>query len=273
MFSFILELAASEGNYGVMSSFRPANNAKLYATPEEMKNVVYRTPNSQTNNTNNQQQQPQQQQQQPRGQLRKSLSLRAGGANVSFKDQDQQLSNGVGQQTPAGDQQQQSQNNCNNNGGIVNGNNNVINNNNQYAQPQVSLKSRSLSVGGAPRESRKKKGTAISNFKGTTTIQINGQATGISGSAPPIPDPDYSLSESDPEEGDLTDEGNKTNNRDNKLIDQVKETSGNSNVSVGSGSSSSSSSGSGSLPHSFTVEEIQTVRKQLKVFDFLKKIV
>ena len=47
-------------------------------------------------------------------------------------------------------------------------------------------------------------------------------------------------------------------------LEATRETSGNSNASAGSGSSSTSS-GSGSLPHSFSVEEIQNVRKQLKV--------
>lgn len=34
---------ASNDSAGVMSSFRPANNAKLYASPEDMKAVGYRS--------------------------------------------------------------------------------------------------------------------------------------------------------------------------------------------------------------------------------------
>lgn len=63
-------------------------------------------------------------------------------------------------------------------------------------------------------------------------------------SAPPIPDPDYSLSEN---ESDTEPAGDKTVIRVNQAD--------------GSGGSSTSS---GSLPHSFSVDEIQKVRTQLK---------
>ncbi|CAG4988043.1 unnamed protein product [Parnassius apollo] len=61
--------------------------------------------------------------------------------------------------------------------------------------------------------------------------------------APPIPEPDYSMSESDDEP--------------DKPAEPVAETSANSNAS-------GSSSGSGSMQHSFSVDEIQKIRTRLK---------
>lgn len=95
--------------------------------------------------------------------------------------------------------------------------------------------------------------------------------------APPLPDPDYSLSESDTEEdnsvrmvranlkkvnGGSTEGGVTTNGGAvGKVIPvnpgMAAETSGNSNTS-------GSSSGSSSIPHSFSVEEIQKIRTKLK---------
>lgn len=87
--------------------------------------------------------------------------------------------------------------------------------------------------------------------------------------APPIPEPDYSMSESE-EEADnsvrlatsvLSGNGNvntiKRNDQKAKDDTIVAETSGNSNTS-------GSSTGSSSMPHSFSVDEIQKIRTQLK---------
>lgn len=87
--------------------------------------------------------------------------------------------------------------------------------------------------------------------------------------APPIPEPDYSMSESE-EEADNSvrlassvpvSNGNvntiKRNDQKAKDDTIVAETSGNSNTS-------GSSTGSGSLAHSFSVDEIQKIRTQLK---------
>ncbi|XP_045459885.1 SH3 and multiple ankyrin repeat domains protein 3 [Melitaea cinxia] len=62
--------------------------------------------------------------------------------------------------------------------------------------------------------------------------------------APPIPEPDYSMSESD-------------DDAPKRAGDPPGETSGNSNTS-------GSSSGSGSMQHSFSVDEIQKIRTRLK---------
>lgn len=87
--------------------------------------------------------------------------------------------------------------------------------------------------------------------------------------APPIPEPDYSMSESE-EEADNSvrlatsvpnSNGNvntiKRNDQKVKEEAMVAETSGNSNTS-------GSSTGSGSMAHSFSVDEIQKIRTQLK---------
>lgn len=88
--------------------------------------------------------------------------------------------------------------------------------------------------------------------------------------APPIPEPDYSMSESDEEaDNSVRLASNQASNiiklennvqKMEKVIKEeaiVAETSGNSNTS-------GSSTGSSSLPHSFSVDEIQKIRTQLK---------
>lgn len=216
----ILELAAAstDGGYGVMSSFRPANNAKFYASPEDMKTVGYRS-HSLPGSTS-------------RTHIRKSHSLRTPNNNTTFKP-------------PSG---QQATN------GVVNSNNGALNasSGNQYAQPLKT--NRSHSITGGVRETKKK---ALSTSSSATNL------SGVPG--PPIPEPDYSLSESDNEEDDeefdvveseIAKELEKAAAREK--LESTRETSGNSNAS------GSSSSGSSSLPHSFSVEEIQKVRTQLK---------
>uniref|UniRef100_A0A182J687 SH3 and multiple ankyrin repeat domains protein n=1 Tax=Anopheles atroparvus TaxID=41427 RepID=A0A182J687_ANOAO len=93
-------------------------------------------------------------------------------------------------------------------------------------------------------------------------------------SAPPLPEPDYSLSESDPDEDNsvrLVRTLKKTNGemKTSQNPGMAAETSGNSNTS-------GSSTGSSSMPHSFSVEEIQNIRTKLKSSksypnDFLRK--
>jgi len=226
------ELAAAtvDGIYGVMSSFRPSNSAKLYASPEDMKTVGYRSRSLPAN----------------RPHLRKSHSLRGTPSSTTFKS--------------TGSQQALNTNiNMNSNG---NSNNSV---NNQYAQPLKTTRSHST----AGIRERKKK-TVVSTSSSVTNLSsivsgTNGTPTPPS-SAPPIPEPDYSLSESENDEGeDETDEDGESEIAKElekaaarEKLEATRETSGNSNTS------GSSSSGSGSLPHSFSVEEIQKVRTQLK---------
>ncbi|XP_011051180.1 PREDICTED: SH3 and multiple ankyrin repeat domains protein 1 isoform X6 [Acromyrmex echinatior] len=225
-----LAAAAVDGVYGVMSSFRPSNSAKLYASPEDMKTVGYRSRSLPAN----------------RPHLRKSHSLRGTPSSTTFKS--------------TGSQQALNTNiNMNNNG---NSNNSV---NNQYAQPLKTTRSHST----AGIRERKKK-TVVNTSSSVTNLSsiasgANGAPTPPS-SAPPIPEPDYSLSESENDEGeDETDEDGESEIAKElekaaarEKLEATRETSGNSNTS------GSSSSGSGSLPHSFSVEEIQKVRTQLK---------
>lgn len=228
MYLLYAELAAATVDYGVMSSFRPSNSAKLYASPEDMKTVGYRSRSLPAN----------------RPHLRKSHSLRSTPSSTTFKSTGSQ---------------QALNTNINSNG---NGNNSV---NNQYAQPLKTTRSHST----AGIRERKKK-TVVSSSSSVTNLSsivsgANGTPTPPS-SAPPIPEPDYSLSESENDEGeDETDEDGESEIAKElekaaarEKLEATRETSGNSNTS------GSSSSGSGSLPHSFSVEEIQKVRTQLK---------
>ncbi|XP_046481329.1 SH3 and multiple ankyrin repeat domains protein 2 isoform X2 [Neodiprion pinetum] len=193
----VKELAAAtpESVYGIMSSFRPTNSAKLYASPEDTKTVGYRSRSLPAHSA--------------RPHVRKSHSLRTPN-NSTFK--------------PLGQS------------------NNQLTKN-QYAQP---LKTNRSNNTAGPRD-RKKKG-------GMTT---SSSATNLA--APPIPEPDYSLSESENDETDGESDIAKALEKAaaREKIESAKETSGNSN-------DSGSSSGSSSIPHSFSVDEIQKVRTQLK---------
>jgi len=183
-----------------------------------------------------------------RSHLRKSHSLRNTPNSATFK--------------PTGSQQVLNSNvgNINSNG---NGNNSA---NNQYAQPLKTNRSHST----AGIRERKKKTVVTTSSSVTNLSSITSGTNGTStppSSAPPIPEPDYSLSESenDDEGEDETDEDGESEIAKElekaaarEKLEATRETSGNSNTS------GSSSSGSGSLPHSFSVEEIQKVRTQLK---------
>ncbi|XP_012252278.2 protein shank isoform X6 [Athalia rosae] len=192
----VKELAAAtpDSVYGVMSSFRPSNSAKLYASPEDAQTVGYRSRSLPAHSA--------------RPHVRKSHSLRTPN-NSTFK--------------PTGQSNSQLANN-------------------QYAQPLKTNRSHS-SVG---LRDRKKRGVASSL-----------SATNLA--APPIPEPDYSLSESENDETDGESEIAKELERAaaREKLESAKETSGNSNTST-------SSSGSSSIPHSFSVDEIQKVRTQLR---------
>ncbi|CAH1235135.1 unnamed protein product [Diabrotica balteata] len=183
---------------GIVSSFNPTASAKLYASPEDMKTVGYRSKSlpSHTSKT----------------QIRKSQSMRT---NNTFKPTNNNISNKV----PADTQQS-----------------------NPYAQPIRA--SRSHSTGS--RERRKKVVSSKSNPKLS-------QQPG----APPIPEPDYSCTDSEGESESVPRKTDSLASRINSIQLQATENSGNSNAS-------GSSSGSSSIPHSFSVEEIQRGRSLLK---------
>jgi SH3/ankyrin repeat-containing protein len=99
----------------------------------------------------------------------------------------------------------------------------------------------------------------VKKKSGFTTSSSAANLSSLSVGPPPIPEPDYSLSES---EGDVESEGEGGGRRRSQAVPQsvvvaATEMSENSNAS-------GSSSSSGTLPHSFSVEEIQKVRTQLK---------
>ncbi|CAG9820115.1 unnamed protein product, partial [Phaedon cochleariae] len=185
------------GEEGVVSSFNPTSSAKLYASPDDMKAVGYRSKSLPSHSA--------------RSQLRKSQSMRT---NLLLKP-------GEVANNPAkipNDQQA-----------------------NPYAQPIRA--SRSNSTGS--KERRKKMVTS----KSTPKLSQPG--------APPIPDPDYSCTDSEAESEESRRKSESLASRINSLQLQPAENSGNSNAS-------GSSSGSSSVPHSFSVEEIQRGRSRLK---------
>ncbi|XP_068907346.1 SH3 and multiple ankyrin repeat domains protein 2 isoform X7 [Tenebrio molitor] len=193
----------------VVSSFRPTTSAKLYASPEDMKTVGYRSKSLPSHSS--------------RPHVRKSHSMRT---NYStFK--------------PAHVSSPTAKNNAN-----------------PYAQPIRA--SRSHSTAGT-RERRRK----ISSSKSASNVVHMSQ-----GNAPPIPEPDYSCSESERESEEEQKDHTMVSRLATVHLQQV-ENSGNSNTS-------GSSSGSSSMPHSFSVEEIQKGKSLLKSSksypeDFLKK--
>ncbi|XP_053999951.1 SH3 and multiple ankyrin repeat domains protein 2 isoform X5 [Hylaeus anthracinus] len=220
-----LAAATTDGGYGVMSSFRPSNSAKLYASPEDTKTVGYRSRSLPAHTT--------------RCHVRKSHSLRTPN-NTTFKP----VSN-----------QQNSSNTASNNNQVGN---------NQYAQPLKT--NRSHSTAGIRERKKKVIATSSSVTNLSSISNTNAGPTVPSSAAPPIPEPDYSLSESENDEGEEETDDDVESEIAKELekaaarekLESTRETSGNSNTS------GSSSSGSSSLPHSFSVEEIQKVRTQLK---------
>ncbi|XP_049861071.1 protein shank isoform X5 [Schistocerca gregaria] len=211
--------SSDSGSGSIMSSFRPANSAKLYASPEDVKTVGYRSRSLPAHSA--------------RPQVRKSHSLRS--AASSFKPPSQMTT----VQTAVNNTNPYSTTN---------------NNTNPYAQPIRASRSHSTAGSKESTKGKSKTKTIPTSSSAANLSAATGSGGGSSSSSsgpPPIPEPDYSLSESEP---DVDDESDK--DIEEKATVKV-ETSGNSNASSGSSSSST-------LPHSFSVEEIQKVRTQLK---------
>uniref|UniRef100_A0A182NDJ1 SH3 and multiple ankyrin repeat domains protein n=1 Tax=Anopheles dirus TaxID=7168 RepID=A0A182NDJ1_9DIPT len=225
----------------VMSSFKPASNAKLYASPQDIRNVGYRTVNVAGSN--------------PTPSLTGSTTAAVAGNNSTSSG----VNNGTNTTTNSELSKTPSLRsntsstvsiNSNNISGSVNnvttvtigsgsGNGHAVSSSNQYAQP------------GRP---------------GADTQQQVAQPQALykspPNSAPPLPEPDYSLSESDPDEDNsvrMVRTLKKTNGelKTTQNPGMAAETSGNSNTS-------GSSTGSSSMPQSFSVEEIQKIRTKLK---------
>lgn len=183
---------------GVMSSFRPAANAKLYASPVDIKPVGFRSRSLPSHSA--------------RPHVRKLQSLRTPASGTLV---------GQSQQHPTSS----FRNSANSNG-------------NQYAQP-INLRSSNT-------DDSKRKENMSKSF--------------AQQSQPPvIPEPDYSLSESSAGESDIehgTPQNHVVRLRVTHQLQQQQQTQ--------QTETSGSSSGSGSMQHSFSVDEIQKVRTQLK---------
>ncbi|XP_058459631.1 SH3 and multiple ankyrin repeat domains protein 1 isoform X2 [Malaya genurostris] len=215
----------------IMSSFKPASNAKLYASPQDIRNVGYRTTNVTSNNSGN----SSSGNSSTGTEVRKVSSIRSNSSNVTTSS-----TNAINVTTVT-----------------------IGDGNNPYAQP------------GRPAVMQQ---TAQPQTQ--QQQQHQQQYKSPPHSAPPLPEPDYSLSESDTEEdnsvrlvrnkingntvlehnggsGKVIGNGMATNSVSAVNPGMAAETSGNSNTS-------GSSSGSSSLPHSFSVEEIQKIRTKLK---------
>ncbi|XP_053688435.1 SH3 and multiple ankyrin repeat domains protein 1 isoform X2 [Sabethes cyaneus] len=221
----------------IMSSFKPASNAKLYASPQDIRNVGYRTTsvtssssgNSSSGNSST------------GTEVRKASSLRSNSSLATSANNVTTVTIGGG-----------------GGGGGSGGTTAGIGSggSNPYAQP------------GRPAMQQ----LAQPQTQQQQQQQQSQQYKSPPHSAPPLPDPDYSLSESDTEEdnsvrlvrkkvngttGDNAGSGKGTNGSAGINPGMAAETSGNSNTS-------GSSSGSSSIPHSFSVEEIQKIRTKLK---------
>ncbi|XP_062563457.1 SH3 and multiple ankyrin repeat domains protein 2 isoform X2 [Armigeres subalbatus] len=209
----------------IMSSFKPASNAKLYASPQDIRNVGYRTtsvPSSSSGNSSSGNSSTS-------TEIRKASSIRS---NSSTGSAINVTTVTIG---------------ANGNGSITSGGSNP------YAQP------------GRPAVMQQ------------TAQPQQQQQQQYKSSGPPLPDPDYSLSESDAEEDNSVRLVRSNLKKVNGGL-AAAELNGSSKLSVGGGSvnpgmaaetsgnsnASGSSSGSSSVPHSFSVEEIQKIRTKLK---------
>ncbi|XP_050079533.1 uncharacterized protein LOC126567348 [Anopheles maculipalpis] len=231
----------------VMSSFKPASNAKLYASPQDIRNVGYRT------------------------------------VNVAGASPAPSL---TGATTASGPTASNGASSCGSNGSIMNSSNVEL-------CKTASLRSNSSSTISI------NSSNVTGSVNNVTTVTITGSGNGNAiasnsassnqyaqpgrpgsaetqqqvaqpqalyksppNNAPPLPEPDYSLSESDPDEDNsvrLVRTHMKANGdlKTTQNPGMAAETSGNSNTS-------GSSTGSSSMPHSFSVEEIQKIRTKLK---------
>uniref|UniRef100_A0A182KB42 PDZ domain-containing protein n=1 Tax=Anopheles christyi TaxID=43041 RepID=A0A182KB42_9DIPT len=240
----------------VLSSFKPASNAKLYASPQDIRNVGYRTVNVAGVNAS--------------PSLTGSTSAMAAGNNsASSSTSNGSNTNSNAELCKTGSLRSNASstisiNSSNVTGSINNvttvtisgnGNGNVAANStslHQYAQP-----------GRPGSDSQQQVAQPQALYKSPPN------------SAPPLPEPDYSLSESDPDEDNsvrLVRTHTKMNEdlRTTQNPGMAAETSGNSNTS-------GSSTGSSSMPHSFSVDEIQKIRTKLKSSksypnDFLRQL-
>ncbi|XP_033155749.1 uncharacterized protein LOC117138043 isoform X2 [Drosophila mauritiana] len=210
---------------GVQSSFNPSANAKIYASPQELRNVMawklrqaQEKPSQETSAGS----------QQPVSQYAAPTQMRP----VQQQQQQQQQA----QQPPTT---------------LAS----------HYAAPQVQVQ-QVQQVQQSPQQSAPQSPPAPPLPQAAPVPAQNGNGNGSTsgaGSAPPIPEPDYSCSESDGEDENSILVARNTKLNEKIALFDVPETSGNSQAS-----GSSSNSGSASISHSLSVEEIQRIRSNLK---------
>ncbi|XP_046811473.1 protein shank isoform X5 [Lucilia cuprina] len=248
---------------GVQSSFKPSANAKIYASPQEL--IAWKLRQNQENRQTNQQQQQQQQNSQQHYNSNQALGFTQ---STQMQQQQQQL---PPPPPPQQLQQQQIQNQqtqqisqyaqpstlTRTNSNTNSSTSSSANATGQYAVSQTALNGGIINHATQVNSTSNNNNITNSNNNGITATTANVAA--MSGPAPPIPEPDYSLSESDGEdENSILVARNTKLNEKIALID-VPETSGNSQASA-----SSSGSGSASISHSLSVDEIQRIRSNLK---------
>ncbi|XP_036332887.1 PH and SEC7 domain-containing protein isoform X3 [Rhagoletis pomonella] len=210
---------------GVQSSFNPSANAKIYASPQELRNVMAWKLRQAQESRQSQSSQPHQQQQQQ--QLQQPLNL-----NIPTTPITQSTIN-----HPTKAQKQISSS--------------------QYAQPTISQVVQQQKQEQKKEQQPQQTLYDESQRNGNTEVSSSNNNNITTGSAPPIPEPDYSFSESDGEDENSILVARNTKLNEKIALIEVPETSGNSQAS-------GSSSGSASISHSLSVDEIQRVRSNLK---------
>ncbi|XP_017068913.1 SH3 and multiple ankyrin repeat domains protein 1 isoform X5 [Drosophila eugracilis] len=212
---------------GVQSSFNPSANAKIYASPQELRNVMaWKLRQAQEKPT----QETSAGSQQPVSQYAAPTQMRPP------QQQQQQQQQQQPQQTPT-----------------------VLAS--HYAAPQVQVQVQQVPQQ-QPQQPAPQSPPAPPLPQSAPVPAQNGNGNGNAsgaGNAPPIPEPDYSCSESDGEDENSILVARNTKLNEKIALFDVPETSGNSQAS-----GSSSNSGSASISHSLSVEEIQRIRSNLK---------
>ncbi|XP_017471741.1 PREDICTED: uncharacterized protein LOC108362982 isoform X9 [Rhagoletis zephyria] len=210
---------------GVQSSFNPSANAKIYASPQELRNVMAWKLRQAQESRQSLSSQPHQQQQQQ--QLQQPLNL-----NIPTTPITQST---INHPTKAHKQISSS----------------------QYAQPTISQVVQQQKQEQKKEQQPQQTLYDESQRNGNTEVSSSNNNNITTGSAPPIPEPDYSFSESDGEDENSILVARNTKLNEKIALIEVPETSGNSQAS-------GSSSGSASISHSLSVDEIQRVRSNLK---------
>ncbi|XP_037713327.1 AF4/FMR2 family member lilli isoform X4 [Drosophila subpulchrella] len=209
---------------GVQSSFNPSANAKIYASPQELRNVMA-------------------------WKLRQAQEKPSQETSAGSQQPVSQYAAPTQMRPPPQQQQQQQQQQPQQQPSTVLAS--------HYAAPQVQVQVQQVQQQPAPQSPPAPpppQAAPVPAQNGNDNVSATG-----GGTAPPIPEPDYSCSESDGEDENSILVARNTKLNEKIALFDVPETSGNSQAS-----GSSSNSGSASISHSLSVEEIQRIRSNLK---------